>query len=63
MSRNKLERQLEQAHRQLLERDWEIRQLQREVAYWRLELDAVVRTRAWRAAEQFRHFRRAIIRR
>ena len=63
MSREDMERQLDEAHRQLLERDWEIRQLQREVAYWRHELDTVVHTRAWRAAERFRHIRRAIIRR
>ena len=62
MSRSDIERQLEDAHRQLLERDWEIRQLQQEVAHWRRELDAVLATRAWRTAERLRTWKRVILR-
>ena len=59
--RGELERQLEEAHRQLLERDWEIKVLQGEIAHWRSELDAVLTTRIWRAAERLRAARSRVL--
>ena len=59
----RLEAELADAHAQLLERDQRITDLARENTALRTHLDAVLRTRAWRLAEQFRSARATVLRR
>jgi hypothetical protein len=59
----RLEAELADAHAQLLERDQRIADLARENAALRTHLDSVLRTRAWRLAEQFRSVRATVLRR
>ena len=58
----RLESELADAHMQLLERDQLISDLARENAALRTHLDSVLRTRAWRLAEQFRSVRATVLR-
>ena len=55
--------QLQDAHRQLLERDQMISDLSRENTALRTHLESVLSTRAWRTAERFRRVRKAVLRR
>jgi hypothetical protein len=59
----RLEAELADAHAQLLERDQRITDLARENTALRTHLDSVLRTRAWRIAEQFRSARATVLRR
>ena len=59
----RLEAELADAHAQLLERDQRITDLARENTALRTHLDSVLRTRAWRLAEQFRSARATVLRR
>jgi hypothetical protein len=59
----RLEAELADAHAQLLERDQRITDLARETTALRTHLDSVLRTRAWRLAEQFRSARATVMHR
>ena len=59
----RLEAELADAHAQLLERDQRITDLAHENTALRTHLDSVLRTRAWRLAEQFRSARATVLRR
>ena len=61
--RDEFATQLQDAHRQLLERDQMISDLSRENTALRTHLESVLSTRAWRTAERFRRIREAILRR
>jgi hypothetical protein len=61
--RDEVTAQLQDAHRQLLERDQMISDLSRENTALRTHLESVLSTRAWRTAERFRRFRKAVLRR
>jgi predicted component of type VI protein secretion system len=54
---------LADAHRQLIQRDQRIRDLELENIALRTHLESVLGTRAWRAAERFRRMRSALLRR
>lgn len=59
----RLEAELADAHAQLLERDQRVTDLTRENVALRTHLESVLRTRAWRLAEQFRSARATVLRR
>ena len=54
---------LAEAHRQLLERDQRIHDLERENIALRTHLESVLQTRAWRWAERLRSTRARVLRR
>lgn len=54
---------LSEAHRQLVDRDQRIRDLELETVALRSNLEAILRSRAWRAAERYRRVRALVLRR
>jgi hypothetical protein len=59
----RLEREIIEAHRQVLERDQRVHDLTRQNVELRAYVDAILKTKAWKAAEAFRRTRRVILRR
>jgi hypothetical protein len=59
----RLEREVVEAHRQVLERDQRVHDLTRQNVELRAYVDAILKTKAWKAAEAFRRTRRVILRR
>jgi hypothetical protein len=62
-SANAWERELADAHQQLLERDQRVRHLEFENAALRRHLESVLQTKAWRLAERYRTVRSHVARR
>lgn len=59
----RLERELVDAHVQIVDRDQVIHDLTRQNAELRAYVDSILRTKAWKAAEAFRRTRNAVLRR
>jgi hypothetical protein len=59
----RLEREVVEAHQQVLERDQRVHDLTRQNVELRAYVDAILKTKAWKAAEAFRRTRNVILRR
>ncbi len=59
----RLEREVVEAHQQVLERDQRVHDLTRQNVELRVYVDAILKTKAWKAAEAFRRTRNVILRR
>lgn len=60
---DQLEQAVIEAHQQIVERDQVIHDLTRQNAELRAYVDAILKTKAWKAAEAFRRTRAIVLRR